>query len=544
MITSNNEILCIPKTQEVKHIGMTGMTGCQPAGSKVLMANGSWKNIEDIKIGDLIISPQKDGIISRTKVINICSWKSNENYNVCDENNEILYKCSNNHIIPIFNDNGNFLFNKEAKDIDSSTNNYSLKLDEGEYPSPIKIYLKKLDNSMVYGFEIDSPSKWYITDNWMVTHNTCKSVFINSMLSWDYWHLKRDCINLNDFQKETFEWSLPTNSFIDTLKIINTKPFPTPMIYVFPSTRTLQIERKDRRFHIVKMTLPVEEVIRNVEHFFKLDKSKVYLGNLIEELVDCDSIGEIRSVLEENIHPKHTLMKNKLMNIFEALFNNNMLNVSSPEAPAFLKYKNKNEGKKYYNLTIQTLIKSGLIPSIQTSDLRNQDYFAAYISFIVESLYKNQYEDIYFKDRSISLFVDEIDKLWQGNNGGLIKSSLSLIGTNGRAARIGIRWSTQHYLQVPDQIRGNTKYLFVSRKSHAKEVNEIRKDFDIPKEMEKEILNLKTDPKKGIFEIVALTTERFVIYDLKTGKITNSSGAKKGQLIPSPAQHMVPNNPI
>jgi len=369
---------------------------------------------------------------------------------------------------------------------------------------------------------------------------TCKSIFLNALLSWDYWHMKRCCINLNDFQKETLEWSLPTESYTYVLKKINAVPCPTPMVYVFPSTRTLQIEEKDKRFPLIKMTLPIEEVIKNVENYHKLDKSKVYLGNLMDNLISCDSISEIRSVLNENIPEKHIMMKYKLMNIFESLFNNEMLNVSNPEAPAFLEYKDK-DGGKYFNSTIQTLVRAGLVPSIQTSDLRTQEYFSAYMSFVVESIYKNQYEDIYFKDKTISLFVDEIDKLWQGHNGSLVKSSLCLIGTNGRTARIGFRWSTQHYENVPDEIRGNTKYLFVSRKAYAKEVNEIRRDFDIPKSMDKDILNLKTDPEKGIFEVVALTTEKFVLYDTITGKVTSSSGAYKGYLIPGLARHHVPN---
>src|SRR3989304_152688 len=32
-----------------------------PKGTKVLMSNGAWNNIEDLKIGDKVISPSKDG---------------------------------------------------------------------------------------------------------------------------------------------------------------------------------------------------------------------------------------------------------------------------------------------------------------------------------------------------------------------------------------------------------------------------------------------------------------------------------------------------
>ena len=119
------------------------------------------------------------------------------------------------------------------------------------------------------------------------------------------------------------------------------------------------------------------------------------------------------------------------------------------------------EDENSTNYSFQTLLKAGLVPSIQTSDLRNHEFFSAYISFIVDALYRNQYEDPHFKERVISLFVDEIDKLFLGHNGVLVKKSLNLIGTNGRSARIGLRWSTQNYGAVPDSIRTQTKYLFV-----------------------------------------------------------------------------------
>jgi hypothetical protein len=367
---------------------------------------------------------------------------------------------------------------------------------------------------------------------------TCKTMWTNAFLSWDYWHAKRICVNINDIQRDSFEWSMPSHSFVNILSRLNIKPCPTPLVYVFPSTKTLQIDKKDKRFPLIKMSIPLEEVIKNVKDYYPLDKSAVYLRNLLDELIECSSITEIISVIEENIPQKHMQMRFKLINIFQALFDNNMINVATPEAPAFLGYKDNYQAD--YNFTVQTIMRAGLVPSIQTSDLMNQDYFSAYMTFIVNSIYKCQYEDIYFKDKTISLFVDEIDKLWRGDNGNLIKDALCMIGTNGRMARIGLRWSTQHYELVPDKIRGNTKYLFISRKSDAKEVNEINKDFDIPKSMKEDILKLVTDKKKGLFEMVAVTTEQFVLYDLITGAKTYSSQPKRGFLIPPMANHRVP----
>ena len=41
--------------------GKRGLGKCQIKGDKVLMSDCSWKNIEDVIIGDQIISPQKNG---------------------------------------------------------------------------------------------------------------------------------------------------------------------------------------------------------------------------------------------------------------------------------------------------------------------------------------------------------------------------------------------------------------------------------------------------------------------------------------------------
>jgi len=81
-----------------------GEPGCQPKGSKVLMTNGNWKNIEEIKVGDKIISPQQDGSNIFSKVKSVVAWDSKENYTVIELNKtkRKLYSCSYNHLIPTF----------------------------------------------------------------------------------------------------------------------------------------------------------------------------------------------------------------------------------------------------------------------------------------------------------------------------------------------------------------------------------------------------------------------------------------------------------
>ncbi len=81
--------------------GQEGVGKCQPKGSKVLMANGDYKNIEDIKIGDIVLSPQRNGSYVFSKVLETHDWFSKKTYDVYEKNrnHKLLYSCSYNHEI-------------------------------------------------------------------------------------------------------------------------------------------------------------------------------------------------------------------------------------------------------------------------------------------------------------------------------------------------------------------------------------------------------------------------------------------------------------
>lgn len=84
--------------------GSRGIGKCQIKGNKVLMKDGSWKNIENIKKGDEIISPQKDGLSMFAKVIETHNRFEEDIYEVREvtRNKSLLYTCSGNHSVPIY----------------------------------------------------------------------------------------------------------------------------------------------------------------------------------------------------------------------------------------------------------------------------------------------------------------------------------------------------------------------------------------------------------------------------------------------------------
>lgn len=115
---------------EVNHLLVSMMMQCQPANSKVLMANGEWKNVEDVQIGDEVLSPQEDESIKFTKVIKTYKWYSEENYDIYLKRRKEpvkLYSCSWNHKIPILyhrNKLRNYTAQEYSKFTKLTKNNY------------------------------------------------------------------------------------------------------------------------------------------------------------------------------------------------------------------------------------------------------------------------------------------------------------------------------------------------------------------------------------------------------------------------------------
>lgn len=148
--------------------GLVGGTGCQPKGSKVLMADFKWKDIEKIKLGDVVLSPQENGTFIRAKVIKLYKWFSKKTYNVFSYEKK-LYSCSFNHEIPLIVDKK--YCNLKAQHLEQRHCYHSFDYNFNDIP----IHLVKDVGKEVYGFTLDSPSHWYITNDGMVTKNSGKS---------------------------------------------------------------------------------------------------------------------------------------------------------------------------------------------------------------------------------------------------------------------------------------------------------------------------------------------------------------------------------
>jgi hypothetical protein len=381
-----------------------------------------------------------------------------------------------------------------------------------------------------------------------------KGILGHTIIDYEYWMKDGLCMILNDFQRETLEWSLTNTNkaFLDNSKIINPTPIGLPIVYVYPSNKNVVIPIEEQLFPHIKMSMPMKAIIRGIAAFYDLGAGARYLTANIERFSKCISLEDIESTLTEILReafPDEKKkgfedMKFKIVMTFKNIFDEEISDTTHTDAPAFLNLEKT--GLSYSNLTIQSIFTAGLIPSIQTGAISNQSWFCAYMSFIVDTIYEDmQFKDEYLKDKTLTVYIPEVDKLWKDRPGGeLIKGSVSILGTNGRMARIRLVWDTQNYDLVPLSLRSNTRHVFAMRFSNSEEVAKIKKDFNVDKEVEKWILGLETKPEIGKFECVALTTDDFVLYNLRDGSVTNTSEPQRGRLITPLSHHRTPGKSL
>jgi hypothetical protein len=127
------------------------------------------------------------------RVINTMKFENRDVYKITSDGKrqKISYRASHNHILPIIEVYGN---NNISRVINISIDDYNKKSDN--WKKQTKIFTASVNNSCntstafevkydkketVYGFTLSGATQWYITDDYIVTHNTGKSVYMHNI---------------------------------------------------------------------------------------------------------------------------------------------------------------------------------------------------------------------------------------------------------------------------------------------------------------------------------------------------------------------------
>mgnify|MGYP002716722487 CR=1 FL=1 len=183
--------------------------GCQPSGSRVRLADGSEKPIEEIAIDDVVVSPTDLGGLESARVKRLITYEDKSIVSVRAIGAPVGYRCSDNHVLTYAEPSPAGLAWRDLPVRDF------LELPEDQR-SAAKVGVWREDGSVqllpfevtsvgqgrVHGFELEGPSQRYLTDHAIATHNTGKSVgfIVPSAVSMD-----KACLFFHDQKPELFD---------------------------------------------------------------------------------------------------------------------------------------------------------------------------------------------------------------------------------------------------------------------------------------------------------------------------------------------------
>lgn len=160
--------LSIPMDRLILLYGQVRATGylraCLGAGTRVKMYDGSYKNVEDVVVGDMLIGDDE-----KPRHISKLYQGEQQMYRVRYDGGE--YRCNEHHILTVYD-----AFSERVSDVfvldylKEPLRYQGVRRINGEY----KAFLMKVEKDVVdtyYGFSIDGNHRFIIEDN-IVTHNT------------------------------------------------------------------------------------------------------------------------------------------------------------------------------------------------------------------------------------------------------------------------------------------------------------------------------------------------------------------------------------
>lgn len=168
-------------------------TGCHGKGTKVIMGSGLRKNVEDIVIGDYLMHPSFTEFRKVTKLYRGRSMM----YRIAPSDGIDSFVVNDEHVLYLRKDNDNVQMYADQffKLSSQEQNRYQLirvnpfsHIDEYHHFNIVSIGVDDF-----YGFELDG-DHLYMTDNYIINHNSGKSLIFYMLVRWMLKHDRKVCL--------------------------------------------------------------------------------------------------------------------------------------------------------------------------------------------------------------------------------------------------------------------------------------------------------------------------------------------------------------
>lgn len=358
-----------------------------------------------------------------------------------------------------------------------------------------------------------------------------------------HWKQKNRLFILNDRQKQFLELGAPSEveGFNRELQKINHYPLPLPIVYLHPSdydVREVDFEKEGIGF---KMSLPYKSVIQNFRYFFQgnrnieLGNSDRYFKKMLSKIAQCQNEDQVETILSDELKNKR-IQRGTFDKIYTTMAELYRLNICDVNSGVPSKWEIKERGKSLGSFfPPSALMSCGLIPIVENGHIYNKYYYPQYMRWLIQDVYENLLEKrLPYKERTW-IMIDEIGQIYKkGKKKTVAAEALIDVVAEGRKPNIGCGYTTQYYSRVDEEIRLNTTHLFAVNDNESKDLAEIGSAFSLRKDQREDIKKLK------VFEMMAMTKHKFIVYDIMSGERYETDEPIKGRVIFPMSAHTPP----
>lgn len=329
-------------------------------------------------------------------------------------------------------------------------------------------------------------------------------------------HWKANVAIMNDVSTETIHWRDPmcTTKLNDINELLHQYPKGMPLVYLYQNVSGFELDRKmEKKYPIITTVIPFGEIVEDLGRYLQavspgidMSKAMLYIRNLKDELNGCDTVTQVKEILDEKLPGKDgkdfKAMRLKILTALDALFKEEILDITNPE---FAKNTQlRVEGDETFYDPFTAIMKSGNIPSFITANFSHKKYRSDIVAYYTNQLFYNNTKN--FPNQKTFLVFDELKDLCPKADEPT-SIALGKVAAMGRINNVGLLYATQFYDLVPEEIRGaKLNYMFAFTHHQPNILSEIASSFDLDNSHKKTIKNLAT------FEVLAMTKNKFVYY--------------------------------
>lgn len=411
----------------------------------------------------------------------------------------------------------------------------------------VAIELDKSEGCEVYGITIDSPSQYYITDNWMVTHN---SFILNSMLGRIFYTFQDRVALLNDSLDQFYDLSLPMMGFDDKLAMLGNTPKHLPVINLYMSGPHVKIKYPEENVSY-RLVLSFKDFLfrwsfwtHGVDKWKIGPPEKYFTKTLVEAMQSCSDIDSSRQTIFKIITDqmdgklddgkKAMIMKwvSTLDSVYRDEFTDNLYKSDKSVAAEWELITRDGEKLKGHPLIIAA--EAGTVPIVNNFMVKTKPIAKKHMADLLNKIVMWQMlrGD---KKKNWWVFIDELkDFLGRQLSSDELYQALDYIFTQGRYNKIGFVGNVQEYSKLTPSMRANATHLIIFELQTKDERNAVAGDFGLDKDQIEKISKLDK------FQSLMVAKDKVVLYDKYGTREVKDGGIWRGYSVPPISIHKAP----